>query len=159
STWNFFREIHHPKCPGDLKMRVISHPKDFCANCLDYETYALVYSKSIADINGEQLKQTDDRDKLNGYVRISAGRKKIYRKCRAYCGIKGDEISLGYRSRAELGGNNNVTVAPTGWFSYHWMNSEPGLKHSFRITVVALALTALSSLLSIISLFIEFPIC
>ena len=130
------------------------HDAQICQNNQDYEQYAFLYSKSIAEevFCNEELS-------IDAYVKISYGALTIYRKCAAWRTVKSGEISLGNRSIRELGlknaqlGKVHVTVKKSNWFAYQLHNSDISLKVSFIVLLIGLFCSVFSTIKDIIELF------
>ena len=137
---------------------VTEQPKEFVQNTLDYEQYALIYSKNYEKIMEKTPSETDqDKDYWAGLVKISSdaiGSKSVYRKCRAYSGIKSHDVALGYRTQQTLSLNNKdnkeIRVERTNWFCYLWNQFDTAKKYGFRAAVYGIGFTIVFSLLSII---------
>ena len=135
---------------------VTEQPKGFVENTLDYEQYALIYSENYEKIMGKTHNETD-QDYWAGLVKISSdaiGSKSVYRKCRAYSGIKSHDVALGYRTQKPLSLNNKenkeIRVERTNWFCYLWNQFDTAKKYGFRAAVYGIGFTIVFSLLSII---------
>lgn len=131
-----------------LEMKTVRfHDSFICQNVPDYEQYAYMYSKSVA----EAIFQNDDFA-LDQYVKIQSNTKTIYRKCAAWRTIKKNEISLGNRSIRELGfksedlGYSKVEVTKSNWLSYQIHNSDRSQKAAFLLALIGFICAVLSSL-------------
>lgn len=119
----------------------------FVQSIADYEKYVLLNTRSAGY-------------DIDGFMRISNGRKSIYRKARGRNGVCTNEVALAYRSQAELGvkSESEVFIRPASFLAYYWYNSEKHTKWVFRIAVIGFVLTILSAIISIISLFVRLPL-
>ena len=144
---------------NSLKVRAL--PKEFVEKTLEYENYALIYSKNYELImNGKETDSIADKDGDQSYweglVKITNPNKKckyVYRKCRAFNEIKCDEIALGYRTKQVLGikqDDEKVKIQRACWFCYLWCHGDSAIKHSFRLAVLGLLATIVFSLISLL---------
>ena len=127
------------------------HDPKFCSNVQDYEQYALLYSKTVA----EDVFSDDDTN-VDQYVRLQYGGKVIFRKCAAWRTVKSSEITLGNRTIRELGlqkahlGVESVQIQKSNWFSYQFNNSDISLKLTFIIGLLGFVCSILSFFLSLL---------
>lgn len=128
---------------------------DFANDHLDYDQYALVYSKTLSPF----LLSNGIIDK---YVKITTKGKTVYRIIQARNGIPAGEIRVGYITKKALGLDKedvvDATVAPASFIAYYLHNSNSHIKVSAWIALIGFVLAVLSTFISILSLFIEFPI-
>jgi hypothetical protein len=135
----------------------IEQDADFFKLTIDYEKYALVFSKELSKIldntNDDDVK---DQSYWEGLVKISPNDGKgnpVYRLCRAYNGVKSGQIALGFRTRKNLSPNKEsqfqVRVEKASWFCYMWCNMSSEVRYSFRFAVIGLLLSFLGILISI----------
>ena len=119
----------------------------FVQSIADYEKYVLLNTKSAGH-------------DIDGFIKISAGQKSIYRKARARNGVCANEVALADRSKAELGvaAGGQVNIRPASFLAYYWHNSEKHTKWAFRIAVIGFVLTMISSIIAIISVFVSLPL-
>ena len=142
----------------------------------NYEQFALVYSRTLKQIEDE-LKTNpvpfkkdivDDNHSSLGtidrYVKICFNDKTVYRKCIAKAGYNSDEIGLSSRTRKELGLTINngpyplVCVQSASFIEFFLFNSDKHIKYTAWIGLFGFIFTFVSSVISIISLFVPFPI-
>ena len=139
-------------------LNVTEQPDGFVENTLDYEQYALIYSKNYEKIMG---KTPNGTDKAHGYwaglVKISPADKKgkaVYRKLLSFPIIKGNEVGLGYRTQQILFSkdeeNKEIRVKRVHWFCYLWNQFDTEKKYGFRATMYGIGATIVLSLISII---------
>lgn len=139
-----------------MNLTVKKQDSQFVQSNDDFDHYALTYSRTLSAI-----KEEDSSDDLVYYVKISSKGKSIFRKLRAYNGINSTELAISCRSMKELavGDGETVDVEKCSMLSYYWNNSDCSKKWIFRITVMGFVLTVISSIISLLSVFIAFPIC
>lgn len=146
---------------------VVHQDGDFVESNKDYEQFALLYSKTFADVHNDKEDESSTYynlfdDTFSKYVRILSEKKSIIRKCSARNGIKSNEVALGHRTIKELGlsdsNKNLVAVEPSNFIAYYLKNSDKYIKFTAWSGLVALVLTFVSFVITILSLFIEFPI-
>ena len=119
----------------------------------DYEQYAFLYSKSVA----EDIFCEDDQH-IENYVKIQYGSNKVYRKCAAFRTVKANEISLGNRTIRELGlqkeqlGIQKLEVKKMNWFAYQLHNSDLSQRVAFIIVLVGLLCSIFSTSKDIIEI-------
>ena len=139
-------------------LNVTEQPDGFVENTLDYEQYALIYSENYEKIMGKTHNETD-QDYWAGLVKISSdaiGSKSVYRKCRAYSGIKSQDVALGYRTQQTLFPKDKVDmerkikVEKAHSFCYLWNQFDTEKKYGFRATMYGIGATIVLSLISII---------
>jgi hypothetical protein len=119
-------------------------------------THSGEFKKTGVDFNSGRPHITE------GYVKITANGKTIYRKL-VGANIKGGQIQMSYRSMKELnikkGRKVNkkkvVNVEKTCWFKYYWCNSDSGVRAPFIIAFISLALAVISSLITIYDLLLN----
>lgn len=122
----------------------------------DYEQYAFLYSKSVA----EEI-FCDEEPYLDKYVRIQYGSRKIYRKCAAFRTVNSNEISLGSRSIKEIGlksrqlGVEEVEVKKTTWLAYQLYNSDLSQRIAFIIVLIGLFCSIFSTTKDIIEIILS----
>ena len=127
------------------------HDSMFCSNVRDYEQYALLYSKTVA----EDVFSDDDTN-IDQYVRIQYGGKVVFRKCAAWRTVKSGEVALGSRTIRELGlqkaqlGVESVSIQKSNWFMYQFNNSDISLKLTFIIGLLGFVCSILSFFLSLL---------
>ena len=125
------------------------HDSIFCSNVSDYEQYALLYSKSIAE-----GVFSDDDTNIDQYVRIQYGGKVVFRKCAAWRTVKSGEVALGSRTIRELGlqkaqlGVESVSIQKSNWFMYQLNNSDVSQKLTFIMALLGFMSSILSLLIS-----------
>lgn len=126
--------------------------KDFVSSNIEYEQYALVYSKNLEVIaNGNKEQELEEDLNLDRFVKICANGNTVRRKCRGYNGCQAGEIMLGSRTRKELGigKDTQVCVKSSSMICYYWNNSEGYVKWGFRIAIFGFCLTILSSIVTL----------
>lgn len=123
---------------------IIDMDTSFVNSVVDYEQYALLYTKNAG--HG-----------INGYLKITGKGKSIYRKVRGRNGVNSNELAIAYRTQKELEVkvNDPVYIKPAGFFAYYWYNSEKYTKHAFRIAIAGLFLTVVSSIASLIQIVVS----
>ena len=122
----------------------------------DYDNYAFFHSFEYKIINEETMRDITDGDKdLNCYVKLQVeGRKPIYLKYHSWHNQR-HTVMLSYKNLCRLGAvgceqeANTVSVSKSFWFFYYWMLNDSGVKMPFRISVIGLAATFVSTLLGI----------
>ena len=143
---------------NEIVLTTVKLPADFVDTTMDYEEYALVYSKVFHNIQ----ENVDCDDLFNGYVKLTSKSTgcSVYRKCRAYKGCKSGDIAIGSRTRKELGdGKDEVIIQHTNWLAYNLHHSDRSRRASVIITLIALLCSILSSIISVLSLFVPLPLC
>lgn len=149
---------------NECKFSVVYQDKDFVGTNKDFEQFALLYSKTFAGVNnGEKEEKTSVfanlyDDSFSKYVRISFDKRSIIRKCSARNGIKSNQVALGNRTIKELGisdvANNRVIIEPANFIVYYLENSDKYVKFTAWSGLVAFVLTLVSSIITILSLFV-----
>ena len=141
-----------------MELKVIKLDNDFVKGETEYERYAFTNWKNISEIlKDDPNDEEGDLNNIECIVKISNGRKRVYRKCRSNK-ITKDKIALGYRTALELGvkqDNNEEVVVKSSWwfwFPYLWHHIDSTIKWPFRIAVVAFICTVLSFLETIMNL-------
>ena len=93
---------------------------------------------------------------LNSYVKLQVkGRKPIYLKYHIWHN-QSKTVMLSYKNLCRLGAvrceqeANKVFVIKSCWFLYYWKHNDSGVKMPFRISVIGLVATFVSTLLGII---------
>lgn len=124
----------------------------------DYDNYAFFHSYEYARIEDVKMRDKSDSDPdLDCYVKLEVeGREPIYLKYHSWNNRKGT-VMLSYKNLCRLNAvdcekpNNtiNAKVSKSCWFLYYWMHNDAGIKMPFRISVIGLAATFISTLLSI----------
>ncbi len=139
--------------------KVENIPQDFMDKTIDYENFALVYSKSLGSLICKKTKrQIRPQYYWEGLVKISredGEGKPVYRKCRACNGINSEEIALGYRTQKELFPQNNqkkkkVIVERANNFCYLWKQFDTANRSAFRAAVYGIGTTIVLSIASIV---------
>lgn len=153
---------------NDCIFNVVRQDGDFVKGNKDFEQFALLYSKTLADVHNDDKEEgvlplvNLFDDTFSKYVRISFEKKSIIRKCSARNGIKSNEVALGHRTIKELGVRNinkdPVNVEPSNFIAYYLKNSDKYVKLTAWSGLVAFVLTVVSSVITILSLLVEFPI-
>ena len=130
----------------------------------EYDNYAFFHSSQYKEIENEQMNQREDNENdFFSYVKLQVkGRKPIYLKYHSWHVCK-RHVMLSYKNRCLLGmGKPNslrkVLVTKTCWFKYYWYNNDSGVKCPFRISVVGLAITVISTFATFTKDYIEFII-
>lgn len=123
----------------------------------DYDNYAFFHPFEYKTINEETMRNiTDGNNDLICYVKLQVdGRKPIYLKYHSWHN-QSKTVMLSYKNLCRLGAvgcekdENTVFVSKSCWFLYYWMHNDSGVKMPFRISVIGLAATFVSTLLGII---------
>lgn len=127
------------------------HDSTFCSNVNDFEQYALLYSKTIA----EDVFSDDDTN-IEQYVKIQYGSKIVFRKCAAWRTVKSGEVTLGCRTIRELGlrraqlGEEQIRIQKSNWFMYQFNNSDLSQKLTFLMALLGFVSSIVSLLISFI---------
>jgi len=125
----------------EFKYSVIDMDTAFVAGVPDYETYALFYMRNAGH-------------EIDRYVKITTtdSHKSIYRKSSGRNGVLSNQVALAYKTQKELGvqPNTDVTITTSSFWGYYWYNSESYVKLMFRIGVIGIIITVLSSFISIV---------
>jgi len=139
--------------------------KEFVDTHGDYEQYALVYSRIFSTIhkgNNDEGEEKTANDWIDKYICISANGKKVYRKSQARSGIGKTTICLGSRTWKELGldksHDKTVFLHPANFIAYYLKNSDKYIKVTAWLGLLGFIFTIISSIVSIVSLFVEFPL-
>lgn len=122
----------------------------------DYDNYAFFHSYEYARIEDVKMRDKSDSDPdLDCYVKLEVeGRKPIYLKYHSW-NNSGETVMLSYKNLCRLDAVDckkqikKVLVSKSCWFLYYWMHNDAGIKMPFRISVIGLAATFISTLLSI----------
>ena len=122
----------------------------------DYDNYAFFHSFEYETINEEKMRDITDGDKdLICYVKLQVdGRKPIYLKYHSWHN-QSKTVMLSYKNLCRLGAvgceqdEKTAFVSKSCWFLYYWMHNDSGVKLPFRISVIGLAATFVSTLLGI----------
>ncbi len=130
-----------------IMANVVLQDTDFVSGNQAYEQYALIYSKGMAELFGEDYSKEEMN--LDRFVKIVNGEKVVYRKCSARRGVRSDEVALGSRTRKELGCDigSNVNVSKASWAQYYWHNSDTYIKFMFILAILG----AICSIVSFVS--------
>ncbi len=128
-----------------MELRVTKLDNDFVKGETEYERYAFTNWKNISEIlKDDPNDEEGDLNNIECIVKISAGKKHVYRKLRSSNKFDEDKIGLGYRTTLELGvkqdNNEEVDIKKSCWFLYLWCHVDSTIKCPFRLAVVALIL-------------------
>lgn len=131
-----------------MGLKVTKLDKDFVKGETEYERYAFAYWRNVSDMlrKNDEVNDVvnDEIDNIECIVKISAGKKHVYRKLRSSNKFDEDKIGLGYRTTLELGvkqdNNEEVDIKKSCWFLYLWCHVDSTIKCPFRLAVVALIL-------------------
>lgn len=121
-------------------------------NLQNIDEYAYFYSKSYYEIFGKTKKNTTGLGKLQGYIKISNGRRTIYRKYRALNGVNADVVQLSYNSLCELDLSEEVTISKSCSFCYLLFYPDCILRIIYIASLLSLLFSMISVVLSVISL-------
>ena len=121
-------------------------------NLQSIDEYAYFYSKSYSEIFGKTKKNTTALGKLQGYIKISNGRKTIYRKYRALKEINDGVVQLSYNSLCELGLSEEVTISKSCSFCYLLFYPDSILRIIYIASLLSLLFSMIGVVLSVISL-------
>lgn len=126
----------------------------------DYDNYAFFQSNTYQKIFAKRMHSSKYGEAVDivGYVKIKRGDRKIYLRYHSWNTTKGDEVMLSYRNRCLLGcgkatdmaDNPDVEVTPSSWWNYFLYNNDSGIKVPFKIAAWSLAITVITSVISII---------
>lgn len=126
----------------------------------DYDNYAFFQSNTYQKIFAKRMHSSKYGEAVDivGYVKIKRGDRKIYLRYHSWNTIKGDEVMLSYRNRCLLGCGSRdemakgpeVEVSPSSWWNYFLYNNDSGIKVPFKIAAWSLAITVITSVISII---------
>lgn len=121
------------------------------------EKYAFFYSKEFKKFFDKSMKDVDDTKDLEGYLELSANRRKVYRRFHGWH-VSSGIVQLTYRTMCELkvSQNEEVLVKNSNWFKFYYYNSDSGTKWPFRIGLYSLLFAIVSI---IIALFQSFFCC
>ena len=122
------------------------------SNLQNIDEYAYFYSKSYSEIFGKTKKNTTALGKLQGYIKISNGRKTIYRKYRALKEINDGVVQLSYNSLCELGLSEEVTISKSCSFCYLLFYPDSILRIIYIASLLSLLFSMIGVVLSVISL-------
>ena len=132
-------------------LNVIPQDVDFVKMNPDFEQFAHVYSKEMAELF--KVDSSADDLPLNRFVKIVNKDKTrtVYRKCIARHGVCYDQIALGYRTQQELRVYNassdldkEVDVYNSNWFQYYLHNSDIYVRLMFVVAITSIASFACS---------------
>ena len=121
-------------------------------NLQSIDEYAYFYSKSYSEIFGKTKKNTTALGKLQGYIKISNGRKTIYRKYRALKEINDGVVQLSYNSLCELGLSEEVTISKSCSFCYLLFYPDSILRIIYIASLLSLLFSMIGVVLSVIYL-------
>ena len=131
-------------------------PTDFVIGKTDYENYVLVHSSEYTKLYGEDKNHptSQEYEFLDGLVKISAGKKTIYRKCRG-AAMPVQIVAIGYRSLkylkgTDMGNLQNVTITKTCWLCFMWHHPDTAVRYSFWATFVFGVISIILGVASII---------
>lgn len=126
----------------------------------DYDNYAFFQSNTYQKIFAKRMHSSKYGEAVDivGYVKIKRGDRKIYLRYHSWNTIKGTEVMLSYRNRCLLGCGSRdemakgleVEVSPSSWWNYFLYNNDSGIKVPFKIAAWSLAITVITSVISII---------
>lgn len=126
----------------------------------DYDNYAFFQSNTYQKIFAKRMHSSKYGEAVDivGYVKIKRGDRKIYLRYHSWNTTKGDEVMLSYRNRCLLGCGSRdemakgpeVEVSPSSWWNYFLYNNDSGIKVPFKIAAWSLAITVITSVISII---------
>lgn len=130
-----------------MELRVTKLDNDFVKGETEYERYAFTNWKNISEIlKDDPNDEEGDLNNIECIVKISNGRKRVYRKCRSNK-ITKDKIALGYRTALMLGvkqdNEDKVVIKKACWFSYLWHHIDSTIRGPFRVAVISLIFTIL----------------
>lgn len=126
----------------------------------DYDYFAFFQSKTFQEIFSTRMhsSQYNDAIDISGYVKIKRGDRKIYLRYHSWNTTKGNDVMLSYRNRCFLGCGSRdemakepeVEVSPSSWWHYFFYNNDSGIRVPFKIAAWSLAITVITSVISII---------
>ena len=122
-----------------------------------YDNYAFIHSREYENIEDVKMRdKTDSTQDLDSYLKLRVdGRKPIYLKYHSWHN-QSNTVMLSYKNLCRLGAvgcekdENTVFVSKSCWFLYYWKHNDSGVKMPFRISVIGLVATFVSTLLGII---------
>lgn len=118
--------------------------------------YAFLYSGAYKRIVGATKKETSNKKKLEGYLKVTSNHKKsVYLKYIGWNGVGKNEIRLTYYNQCALDVSigDIVTVKPCSAFIYYWKCWDSGIRIPFKIANIGLWISIVSSIISIIVTF------
>lgn len=119
----------------------------------EYEQYALVYSKQMAELFKEdESKEEMNLDRFVKIISCDDKKRKVYRKCSARKGTSSNEVAIGSRTQKELGCKKGsmVEICKASWTQYYWHNSDSSIKFAFILAVIGAVCGIASFLLEIL---------
>lgn len=151
--------------PTSQEYKPVIINRDFIRYNPDFEQYALLYSKGLQKLFEESNdKGIDNQDEeemqepqaFGKYVKINNNGKVIYRKCRAECHIRREEVGLGIRTQKELGIGSNtknpkVILKKAFFISFYLCNSDKYVALTAWLAVTGFFLSLLSLIISVLS--------
>ena len=148
---SIFPSAHMESC-----FKVEQLPTDFVTGKTDYENYVLVHSSEYTKLySKDKNHQTSQEEEfLDGLVKISSGKKSIYRKCRG-AAMPSKTVAIGYRSLKYLKGTDtgnlqNVTITKTCWLCFMLNHPDKAVRYSFWATFVFGVISMILGIISII---------
>ena len=142
---------------------------DFVENHSDFEQYALFYSKKMSALYPDNQSKSEIENKvsldcIDRYIRIKSietGRI-VYRRCQAKAmkGLQQENVIIGSRTWKELGliaGNSYVLISVASFVQFYLFNSDKYVRITTWIGLIGFILTFISSVITIVSLFVELP--
>lgn len=141
------------------EFEVIPYEKDGVSD-ISCNQFAFLQSHSFNKILGRKQKNCKKPNQIEGYLKITHGKKKVYLKYRSLSTVTGDQVQLSYPVRCALDvvtGKNDapkkVLIKKSSWYAYYWRNGDAGIRMPFRIAVIGIILALISFVLTILQFF------
>ena len=124
----------------------VSHILQHEESDIDSNAKALFFSKEYEQIFGKTKKSSSQKHQRLSIVKITHGKRVIYRsfQARGVVGLDGNYIGLSPNAWYELGLDEKVkdgqlvSVTKGWWFYYFWEHPNSATRMSFRIGIIAI---------------------
>jgi len=123
----------------------------------EFDEYAILNGREFSQLFGNPMPDTPSF-KVEGLLKITNGKKSIYRRYLGSNLVDAASVILSDRSLAGLGITRKnvedappvVKIMPAKWFPYSWNNSFSHIRVPFRCSVLFFAITLIVSIVSIL---------